>query len=262
VENAEGLSQMAAETGDAPAKGWVRDGILSFLSKGTGTSSEIARELGVSKATVSYHTKALIRRDMIEIADVKSIRGGVYSKTYSLKRGGLALARRKGEQAGSLTKVDECFERLLMSWHLEPKRRPADEMEVFLYHLFRLLAQSDSLDERIFEDFGHRAGDELIAPSLKFTNMRSGLKELTDHLRAEEMAQVDAEIGKGEDPRLVCTGCFENKEHGSLVCSFTKGMLTGAIRGRGGGRPQLDRLNQKAGTPTCVFTVKMRGFKA
>jgi hypothetical protein len=76
------------------------------------------------------------------------------------------------------------------------------------------------------------------------------------------MAQVTAEIRKGEDPRLVCTGCFENKEYGSLVCSFTKGILTGAIRGRSGGRPQLERLNQKTGTPGCAFAVRMRGFKA
>lgn len=256
------MSQAAAEAGETPSKGWVRDGILSFLSKGPGTTSEIARELGVSKATVSYHTKALIRRDMIEIADVKSIRGGVYSKTYSLKRGGLALVRRKGEQAGSLTKVDDWFERMLMSWHLEPKRSPSDEIEIFLYHLFRLLAESDSLDERIFEDFGLRVGNELIASSLNFATMRSGLRELTEHLRAEGMAQVTAEIRKGEDPRLVCTGCFENKEYGSLVCSFTKGLLTGAIRGRSGGRPQLERLRQKAGTPGCAFLVRMRGFKA
>jgi len=255
------LSQMAAEAGETTSKGWVRDGVLSYLSKGPGTTSEIARELGVSKATVSYHTKALIRRDMIEIADVKSIRGGVYSKTYSLKRGGLALVRRKGEQAGSLTKVDELFEKLLMSWHLEPKRKPADEIEIFLYHLFRLLAESDSLDEGIFEDYGRRVGSELIAPTLNFTTMRIGLKELTEYLRAESMAEVATEVRKGEEPRLVCARCFENKEFGGLVCWFTMGLLTGAIRGKAGGRPHLERLNQKAGIPGCSYAVRMRGFK-
>src|SRR5207253_8440245 len=107
--------------------------------------------------------------------------------------------------------------------------------------------------------FGLRVGNELIASSLKLTTMRGGLKELTEHLRAEGMAQVTAEIRKGEDPRLVCTGCFENKEYGSLVCSFTKGVLTGAIRGRSGGRPQLERLKQKAGTLGCAFAVRTRG---
>jgi len=255
------LSQVAAEAGETPSKGWVRDGILSLLSKGQGTTSEIARELGVSKATVSYHTKALIRRDMIEIADVKSIRGGVYSKTYSLKRGGLALVRRKGEQAGSLAKADELFERLLMSWHLEPKRKPADELVIFLYHLFRLLAESDSLDIGIFEDYGRRVGNELIAPTLKFTTVRVGLRELTEFLRAEGMAQVTTETRKGEEPRLVCTGCFENKEYGSIVCWFTKGLLTGAMRGKSGKRPQLERLNQRVGIQGCAYEVRMRGFK-
>jgi len=256
------LNQLLAEEGASPQKGWVRDGILSFLSKRPGTATEIARALGVSKATVSYHTKALIRRGMIEIADIKTIRGGVYSKTYVLKQGALALARRKDDQEGSLTKLDEWFERLLMSMHLEPRRKPADEMEIFLYHLFRLLAESDSLYEGIFEDFGRRVGDGLVASSLRFATLRSGLKELAEYLGAEGFAQVTASLRKGEEPRLVCMECFENKDYGSLVCSFTKGIMTGAIKARDGGTLRLERVRQGIGTPGCFFVVKRRGFKS
>jgi AcrR family transcriptional regulator len=256
------LSQLLTDESASPSKGWVRDGVLSYLSRRPGTATEIARALGVSKATISYHTRALIRRDMIEIADIKSIRGGVYSKTYALKRGALALARRKDDQAASLTKLDERFERLLMSLRLEPTREPADEMEIFLYHLFRLLAESDSLEEGIFEDYGRRVGDELIAPALRFLSLRNGLKELTEYLASEGFAELSASMRKGEEPRLVCTRCFENKEYGSLVCSFTKGMLTGAIRARDGGVTRLERKRHDAGTPGCVFEVKRRSFKS
>jgi DNA-binding transcriptional ArsR family regulator len=255
------LSQLVAESGGSPQKGWVRDGILSFLAKGPGTATEIARVLGVSKATVSYHTKALIRRDMIEIADIKSIRGGVYSKTYALKSGALALVRRRDEQEGSLAKLDDSFERLLMSWHLEPKRTRADEIEMFLYHLFRFLAESDSLDKAIFEAYGQRVGSELTGPPLKFTTMKEGMKELSERLVAEDMAMVSAEIRKGDEQRLVCMGCFENKEYGSLVCYFTKGMLTGAIKSKHAGRLRLDRMEREAGATGCVYSVRTRGFK-
>jgi predicted hydrocarbon binding protein/predicted transcriptional regulator len=253
---------MAAGGGGSPSKGWVRDAVLSFLARGPGTATEIANDLRVSKATVSYHTKALIRRDMIEIADIKSVRGGVYSKTYALRREGQTLVRRRGQQEGSLTKLDEWFERLLMSWHLEPRRKPSDEVEIFLYHLFRVLAESDSLNHGVFEDFGHRVGNELIGSPLKFKNMKSGLKELSEYLAREEMAQVTAEIRKGEEPRLVCMTCFENKEYGSLVCSFTKGVLAGAIRAKRGGKPHLERLKQEDGEPGCVFALKVRGPRA
>ncbi len=255
------MNQLLVDGGGSPSKGWVRDGILSFLARRPGTATEIAKALGVSKATVSYHTKALIRRDMIEITDITSIRGGIYSKTYALKQGALTLARRKDDRAGSLTKLDEWFERLLMSLHLEPKRKAADEMEIFLYHLFRLLAESDSMDDGIFEDFGRRVGDGLIASSLKFATVRSGLGELSEYLAAEGFAKVTASVRRGEEPRLTCTECFENKEYGSLVCSFTKGMLTGAIKARDGGTLRLERLNPKAGSPGCVYAVKRRGFK-
>ena len=256
------MSQLLTDESASPSKGWVRDAVLSYLARRPGTATEIARALRVSKATISYHTKALIRRDMIEIADIKSIRGGVYSKTYALKQGALALARRKDDQAGSLTKLDERFERLLIGMRLEPSRKSADEMEIFLYHLFRLLAESDSLEEGIFEDYGRRVGDELVAPSLRFMSLRSGLKELTEYLASEGFAEVTPSMRKGEEPRLVCSGCFENKEYGSLVCSFTKGMLTGAIRARDGGVVRLDRKRQEAGTPGCVFAVKRRSFKS
>ncbi len=255
------MSQAVAGGGGAPAKGWVRDGILSFLTKGPGTTTDMAKDLHVSKATVSYHTKGLIRRDMIEITDVTSIRGGVYSKTYALKRGGLALARRRGEQEGSLTKLDEFFEKLIMSWSLEPKRKRSDEMELFLYHLFRILAESDSLDDAIFEDFGQRLGNILISSSLKFHTSRDGWTERAGYRGAEDRAQGTAEVRTGNEPRLVCTGCFQNTEYGGLVCSFTKGLLAGAIAAKRAGRPHLERLKQEDGGPGCTFTVKMRGFR-
>jgi DNA-binding transcriptional ArsR family regulator len=254
--------RQTAVGGSPPSKGWVRDAILSYLTKGTGTATEIAKDLGVSKATVSYHTKALIRRDMIEIADIKSIRGGVYSKTYALKRGSLALVRRKGEQEGSLTQLDEWFEKLLMSWHIEPKRKPSDELEIFLYHLFRILAESDSLDEGIFEDFGQRVGNDLISSSLKSVTMKGLLKELSEYLGAEDMAQVTAEMRKGEGPKLICMGCFDNRAYGSLTCSFTKGVLTGAVRAKRGGSSHLERLKHEDGAPGCAFAVMTRGSNA
>jgi len=253
------LSKLITGSG-SPQKGWVRDGILSFLAKGPGTATEIARELGVSKATISYHTKALIRRDMIEIADVRSIRGGVYSKTYTLKRGALALVRRRGEQEDSLSKLDDSFERLLMRWHLEPKRSQSDEIEIFLYHLFRLLSESDSLDKRIFEEYGQRVGDELIATNLGFSNLREGLEELAEYLVAKEMAIASAETKKGREPKVVCMGCFENKEYGSLVCSFTQGLVAGVVKARyqGSARVQRDPDTGEAG---CVYSVATRGFR-
>lgn len=254
------MSQVLAEEGSRPSKGWVRDGVLSYLSKRPGTATEIAKELGVSKATVSYHTKALVRKGMIEISDVKSIRGGVYSKTYELKQGSLALTRRRDGQRASLAKADEWFERLLMSLELEPTRRPAEELELFLYHLFSLLAESDSLESGIFEEYGRRIGEGLGSDWLKFKTLRAGLNELTEYMNSYGIAQLNAEVRKGEEPRLVCTGCLENKDFGGLVCSFTKGILTGAIRARDGRTLRLDRAPPER-TPGCVYVLKRRGFR-
>jgi len=255
------LSQVLADGRGTPAKGWVRDGILTVLAKGPATATDIARELGVSKATVSYHTKALIRREIIIIVDIKSIRGGVFSKTFALKQDGLPLARRRDQQEGAMSKLEELFERLLVNWHLEGTRKPSDEVEIFLYHLYRLLADSDALDAKVFESFGARSGQELISSSLGFKTMRGGLTALADYLNAQDMARVTAEIRKDREPRLVCLGCFENNRYGSLVCAFTKGMMTGAIKEKHGGRLRLDRMDQGHSAEGCVYEVKTRGFK-
>ncbi len=236
--------------GTSTDKGWVRDGILSILAKGPTNPSQMARELGVSKATVSYHTKSLVRRGMIEIEDVKSVRGGVYSKTYALRPGSRVLVHRLEESELSRTKLDELFERLLMTWYLKPERPPADEIKIFLYHAFRLLGRSDS--ERNFEEFGIRAGEELFAKSLKFITTKAGLKELVTYLADKKMADMQISSGKGHE-RLVCSSCFENDRHGGLVCEFTKGVIEGVLRARRGTRYKVSR--EPDDRPYCTFTV-------
>ena len=234
-------------------KGWVRDGILSFLAKGPQNSSDMAKELGVSKATVSYHTKSLVRKGMIEISDIKSVRGGVYSKTFALKTGNQVLVHRMAEQEESLSKLEEVFERMLMSWHLNPERAPADEIKIFLYHAFRLLSPADSLDGSVFEEFGARVGQELVSGSLKFDTLRGGLKEFVAFLGEKKMADMRVDLGKNE-AKLACTSCFENAEHGSVVCDFTKGVLEGTLRAKRGAKYTVGR-DESSEIPACIFTI-------
>ncbi|MDG6915580.1 MAG: ArsR family transcriptional regulator [Nitrososphaerota archaeon] len=252
------MEELLAERSGTPAKGWVRDGILSFLAKRPGTATEMAADLGVSKATVSYHTKALVRKGMIEILDIKSVRGGVYSKTFALKRGGQAFAGKAEEREAALTKLDEHFERLLISVDLDSRRKASEEVEIFLYHLYSLMAESGSLDEGVFEEYGRRVGEGIVAPSLAFPTRGRGLRALCERLNADGMARISAELRKGSDARLACEGCFENSGHGGLVCSFTRGILTGALKAKDGSVLRLER--QRRETRRCLYVVKRRGF--
>lgn len=235
-------------------KGWVRDGILSALAKGPRNSSEMARELGVSKATVSYHTKSLVNRGLIEISDVRSIKGGVYSKTFALKPTGGALARKADERERSLARVDELFEKLLMSWHLNPQRAPADEVKIFLYHVFRLLAEAGSLDGVTLESYGVRVGEELISTSLRFESAKEGLKQMVSYLGERGMADMRLEFGK-KAARIACSTCFENSDHGTLVCDFTKGMIEGTLREKLGERHSVSRATDRE-LAACIFSVR------
>ena len=235
-------------------KGWVRDGILSTLAKGPRNSSEMAKELGVSKATVSYHTKSLVNRGLIEISDVRSIRGGVYSKTFALKPASGALARKTSDRERSLERLDELFERLLMSWHLKHERAPADEVKIFLYHAFRLLSEAGSLDRETLESYGIRVGEELVSTSLSFDSPKDGLGMMVSYLGERSMADMRLEFGK-KTARVACSSCFENTEHGSLVCDFTKGAIEGTLREKLGARFSLSRETDEE-LPACIFSVR------
>ena len=236
------------------AKGWVRDGILSSLAKGPKNSSEIAKELGVSKATVSYHTKSLVRKGMIEISDVETVRGGVYSKTFSLRPRPMILVRRSMGREDARTKIDDIFERMLMSWHIKPEREPADEVKVFLYHLFRLFAEEGTWDSSVFEEFGARVGSELLSTSPRFSTLKGGTRELAEYLGERRMADMRVESGK-QEAKVVCSSCFENSDHGSLVCDFTKGVIEGSLRARRGAKYSVEREGTVSDM-ACVFTVK------
>jgi predicted hydrocarbon binding protein len=235
-------------------KGWVRDGILSFLARGPQNSTDMAKHLGVSKATVSYHTKSLVRKGMIEISDIRSVRGGVYSKTFALKTGKQVLVRRMTDKEESLSKLEEVFERMLMNRHLNPERELSDELKIFLYHAFRLLSQADSLDGSVFDEFGLRAGQELVSGSLRFDTLKTGLKEFVTFLGEKKMADMRVESAKNES-KIICASCFENPEHGSVVCDFTKGVLEGTLRAKRGAKYTVERV-ESSEIPACVFTIR------
>jgi DNA-binding transcriptional ArsR family regulator len=67
----------------------VRLRILSLLTGTAMSSAELARELGMSHAAVSFHVRTLAAAGYLELAETRSVRGG-QERRYRSAMGGLA----------------------------------------------------------------------------------------------------------------------------------------------------------------------------
>jgi DNA-binding transcriptional ArsR family regulator len=67
----------------------VRLRILSLLTGTVMSSAELARELGMSHAAVSFHVRTLAAAGYLELAETRSVRGG-QERRYRSAMGGLA----------------------------------------------------------------------------------------------------------------------------------------------------------------------------
>lgn len=65
----------------------VRLRVLSLLTGDTMSSTELARELDMSQAAVSFHVRRLAEAGFLELAETRSVRGG-QEKRYRLAPGG------------------------------------------------------------------------------------------------------------------------------------------------------------------------------
>jgi DNA-binding transcriptional ArsR family regulator len=70
----------------------VRLRILSLLTGTAMSSAELARELGMSHAAVSFHVRSLVAAGYLELAETRSVRGG-QERRYRSVIGGLVQWR-------------------------------------------------------------------------------------------------------------------------------------------------------------------------
>ena len=74
----------------------VRLRVLSLLTGDTMSSTELARELGMSQAAVSFHVRQLADAGYLELAEIRGVRGGQEKRYRLAASGGL-------HEAGQMT---------------------------------------------------------------------------------------------------------------------------------------------------------------
>lgn len=235
-------------------KGWVREAILNLLVKEPLTLSKIAEKLDISKSTVSYHIASLLKRGIIEIIDTKLGRGGTITKLYSLKNSSLIVLPSIRDEGEHLRRISEVFEIKKMEWENKPGGIKGIDVITFLYHLFMnlhyIVRQTHT---SIVEEYGFKIG-KVISKDLIGGTLKRTVLELHGFLKERGMVNSSLIFPQQGGAILLCTNCFESRQHGGLVCDFVLGLIRGAIQAKKGTGFFVERIKIGA-MPFCAIAI-------
>ncbi len=236
------------------AKGWVREGILSWLATRPSTLTEVSRTLGVSKSTASYHLSLLMGKGAVEVVDSRIGRGGAEVKLYGLREGSqITLLSREDEEA-ELTLLRETFDLGMLAWQ-SSDAIGLEQAQGLLYrmflHLFRI---SKSEHTSLMRQYGTTAG-AVIARRLPQTRNRDVLPRLAAEFTRTGFSDADVmEIPDTSISVLVSNVCLGSASHASNACHFLEGMVEGAVREMSGPSVRVGRVTVP-GVASCLIAV-------
>jgi len=219
--------------------------------------SEIAAEVGVSKSTASYHMKELVERGIAEITDVKSVKGGVYTKTFALRPGTVVVSEPHAVAGGVGRSLVEHYESLKMNWTTDPR---SENITIFLYQvLLSLSGVAREGVESALLHYGRLFGEEVLSPSVKSRGLARELREMVGWLERTSSATCSVANGDGGTKVITCPSFFRASEFDSPVFKFLQGIIEGFLALRHGKRYLLEARSTRAGPPEIMIR-RRRGF--
>jgi DNA-binding Lrp family transcriptional regulator len=219
--------------------------------------SEIARGVGISKSTASYHMKELVNRGIAEIIDVKNVKGGVYTKTFALRRGVIVVSEPYATEGGVERSLAEHYLNLKMSWPSDPSP------ENIIFYLYRVLLSLSGAGREVIEltlvRYGRLFGGEVVSPLIKSKALALELREITRWLEKTGCATCSV-IPSEEGERLIaCSSFFRASETDSPAFKFLQGIVEGFLAERHGARYLVEAKYPTGGPPEIVVG-RRKGF--
>ena len=236
-------------------KGWVRDGVLSTLSKEPATLTEVARKLGVSKSTASYHLALLLQRGVIEEVDSGVARGGVASRRFALRGGSVVVFPTQAQEESELRKLREAFDLQLLALQGSASATNVVGLQVLLYkmyvHMFKI---TRSEHRRLMIEYGSRAGGAL-AKHVGGPPSGQAMPSIASFLRESGIGDVDLVGIPGSTVSvLVSSACIGSDYHAGNSCYFLEGFLGGLVAAKMGAQVKVGRL-EVPGLSSCCLAV-------
>jgi len=214
-------------------KGRVREAILNLLAQQPYSLTDLSRILKVSKPTISYHLYEFSSKGVIEGAGVKAGKGVMNSKLYVLKKGINYQMPSAESDHYYLEQLSGIYEDIKLEWTSGEDIKTEEIVTKFLYQTFRILRHTTRTRHHyILFKYGFRIGNEIIAKSIKGNTLSERLESINKYFKESNLANL--QLAKSQEKyhanwTFECLGCFNARENGGPVCSFTKGIIEGTL---------------------------------
>ena len=242
-------------------KGRVRENILNLFSQQPYSLTDLSRIIKVSKPTISYHLSDLLKNGVIEMSGIKTGKGGFRSKLFVLKYNNNSKLIISSNDSHYLELLSGIFEESKLEWTTNNKNELVVNIQIFLYHAFRLLRNiTKTRHHDILRGYGVRVGKEITGKNFNSKNLKENLTDFCNYLEKNDISNMKLMLSdEAYHPtyRFQCLGCFQARENGGPICSFTRGIIEGFLNNKYGNRYEIrERQNQGTIYESCVYPMR------
>lgn len=231
--------------------------IVELLREREMTNTLLAKELGISKATVTHHMKILEEAGVVRVSRVEETRG-IPKKYYTLD----ARFLESEEKDISKPVVDEMvreFRRLFANRKF--RKQLSDEVNVTFLKIYRSAFLSARVDlDDVLYDLGYELGRRVFAEMVDGDGLEDVLRSLARLWRELELGTVEVGDVTGDSAWIMvrdCYQCMHMPNVGRPLCATDEGMIAGVLEGRLGTAFRVREVEcWGTGREYCRFDIK------
>lgn len=232
--------------------------ILELLGKEEMTNSQLARRLGLSKATITYHIKQLEEAGLITVAKTEYEKHGIPMKYYRLKVHLVAMPGQ--EKARRIYALKPEFKETLAEL-LEQEGGHLDSRinKVLLRIMKTATAMPEEEVDEILYSLGYELGAEVMAGKVKGESLDEVVKGLAGYWKRTGLGEISV-VGRNEVLVLrimECFDCMSMPNIGRTLCYFDAGIFAGALEKNLGEKYSVREVKcWGTGYEYCEFEIK------
>lgn len=204
--------------------------LLEILSEKEMTNSQLAKELGLSKATMTYHLKQLEEAGLIHVSRTEYERHGIPMKYYRVKVNLVSQLPRK-RAAKIYSARGEFKERLAELLKKEVKHLDDEVSRVLLGIMKSAAGLPEEEVDSVLYSIGFELGQEVMSEKVKRTSMGGVLKELSSYWKRTGLGKIEiAKKNGGAVLKIIeCFDCMSMPNIGRTMCFFDAGVIAGTL---------------------------------
>jgi hypothetical protein len=204
--------------------------LLEILAEKEMTNSQLARKLGLSKATITYHIKQLDEAGLISVARTEYEKHGIPMKYYKLK---VHLVAMPGQEKAKRTYAvkDEFRGKLAELLKKEGKHLDSEVSGVLHQIMKTSTAMPEEEVDGLLYSLGYELGSEVMSGKVKGNELGDVLTELSRYWKRTHLGEIGV-IEKNDKIvlRIIeCFDCVSMPDIGKNLCFFDAGIFSGTL---------------------------------